>query len=333
MVSSVIRQDCPLTMLKLNAIARCILDEASTPEALHAAMDDFSRLCSRIGGVYPDRSFNAWAGDSFLASGIAINPRAAAHCVTDYRRSVVFLRGLFAALQAGLERFPSRPLRVLYAGCGPYATLLLPLLPCFKAGELEVHLLDIHQRSLDSVQTLLEHFELSAHRVHTVQADASGYQHPQSLHLIVAETMQKSLEQEPQVAVTCNLAPQLCDEGLFLPQQIDVELVLLNEAEQTQDPGNYYPVARVFSLDATAPPNLAPRKVTLPSTPGPGPYRACLLTRIQVFGGYRLSPWESEISLPRPCPEIKPVRSGETFEIGYQPGRYPGFKFTHIASG
>ena len=175
---------------------------------MRAALDEFLNICAQVSGVTPNRSFNAWADDSFLPSGVAINPQAAAHCVTDYRRSVVFMRGLFTGLQCCLARFPGRPLRVLYAGCGPYATLMLPLLPRFKPGQLDVTVLDIHQRSLDSVQNLLRHFDLLAHPVHAVRADASSYRHSQPLHLVVAETMQKSLEQEPQLAVTCNLAPQ-----------------------------------------------------------------------------------------------------------------------------
>jgi hypothetical protein len=320
-------------MSKLRSIARCILDESRTEGELRAALDEFLELCSSIGGVDPDRSFNAWAEDSFLPTGVAINPQAAAHCITDYRRSVVFIRGLYAALQAGLLRFPARPLRVLYAGCGPYATLLLPLLPCFKAEDLEVHLLDIHQRSLDSVQALLEHFELESYRIHTVHTDASSYKHPESLHLIVAETMQKSLEQEPQVAVTCNLAPQLCTRGLFLPEQIDVELGLVNQAETARDPYDYFALASVFSLNPAAAPDLAPVTVTIPTLPGDGPHRAFLFTRIQVFGEHTLPSRDAEISLPRPCPEITPLRSGEKFEISYQPGSYPTFTFINTSLG
>jgi hypothetical protein len=312
---------------------------------LSTALDEFQRICSRIGGVEPDRSFSAWADDRFLASGVAINPGAAAHCVTDYRRTVVFMRGLHAALQAGLLRFPDRPLRVLYAGCGPYATLLLPLLQLFAPTELEVYLLDVHQRSLDCVRALLAHFELGSYRVCTVQADASSYRHPERLHLIVAEAMQKSLEQEPQVAVTCNLAPQLCAKGLFLPRRIDVDLGLVEDTDAAQGPRDYAPLARVFTLDPAAAPDLAPITVTIPSLStlstlptlsglaGNGRYSACLFTRIQVFGHFSLAPWEAEISLPRPCPELSPLCPGETFEICYQPGSYPMFRIARASSG
>ena len=108
-----------------------------------------------MGGILPDRSFNAWAGDALLKDGVAISPAAAAHCVNDTQRSVVFIRAVYAAIKAAQARFAQAPVEILYAGCGPFATLLLPILGRFEPGELTVHLLDIHQRSLDSVGLLI----------------------------------------------------------------------------------------------------------------------------------------------------------------------------------
>ena len=64
--------------MKLKHIADTLLDEASPPAQLQAALNAFVQLCSAVGGVIPDRSFDAWAGDSLLQDGVAISPEAAA---------------------------------------------------------------------------------------------------------------------------------------------------------------------------------------------------------------------------------------------------------------
>ena len=128
--------------MKLKTIAGTLLNEASSPADLRAALNAFAQLCSGVGGVVPDPSFNAWADDSLLKDGVAISPEAAAHCVSDTQRTVVFIRAAYAAITAAKQRFTAGPIEILYAGCGPFATLLLPLLTKLNPGELVVHLLD-----------------------------------------------------------------------------------------------------------------------------------------------------------------------------------------------
>ena len=108
--------------MNIDAICDTILDVSSSPEELRFALDTFTQQCSEISDIQPDPSFDAWAEDSLLDSGVAINPNAAAHCALDYQRSVVFIRGVYAAIKTLKLRFPETPLELLYAGCGPFAT-------------------------------------------------------------------------------------------------------------------------------------------------------------------------------------------------------------------
>ena len=87
--------------MKLKDIADTLLDEASPSAQLQAALNAFVQQCSAVGGVIPDRDFDAWAGDSLLQDGVAISPEAAAHCVHDTQRTVVFIRAAFAAVFSG----------------------------------------------------------------------------------------------------------------------------------------------------------------------------------------------------------------------------------------
>lgn len=343
---------------RLASICNCILEESSSPRALHDALDAFAQMCGDISDIHPDPSFDAWADDALLATGVAINPQAAAHCVSDYRRSVAFIRGVYAAINTLRSRFPGSPLDILYAGCGPFATLLLPLLGKINAGELNVTLLDIHQRSLDSVDLLLREFGLSTPAIRAIRGDACHYRHDKKLHLVIAETMQKSLEQEPQFAVTANLAPQLSADGLFIPQQIEVELSLTDLEYEKKlvgqsreiDPGvreKRHPLATVFTLSPEGAVNqlhkgrynaltknleLNPTTVTIPSLANNARLDAVLFTRITVFEQYRLEDYECEITLPLQCHELAPLAGGEQYRVAYQLGSYPKFTFARLHS-
>jgi hypothetical protein len=327
--------------MKIKTISDTILDETSSPEQLRDALDEFVLLCSEVTNIQPDRSFDAWAEDSLLDNGVAINPQAAAHCALDYQRSVVFIRGVYAAITALRLRFGDAPLEILYAGCGPFATLLLPLLGRFSPGAFNLHLLDVHQRSLDSVDLLLNHFGYSPHAVQTSKGDACSYKHEGKLHLVIAETMQKSLEQEPQFAVTANLAPQLRPMGLFIPQRIEVVLCL-SDLENGAVP---YPLDTVCTLSPerafeqmqlarTKPhqrgPQLEPTIVEIPRMVDIARFGAALFTRICVFEQYWLRDYESQITLPLPCHEILPLVGGERYSVSYQLGSYPRFSFERL---
>ena len=342
--------------MNLDSISNCILDESSSKEALHAALDAFVSLCSDVSGIVPDTSFDAWAEDSLLESGVAVSPQAAAYCALDYQRSIVFMRAVHAALSALKARAGGARVKVLYAGCGPFGTLLLPLLDSFSPGELEITLLDIHQNSLDSVKQLLTHFELHKHVIHYVLEDASHYTHEGKFHLVIAETMQKSLEQEPQFAVTANLASQLLPSGVFIPQSIEVTLCMANlerekellDRSENIDRQLLASVARrcliatVFTLTAESVADrarlaqyraltdgfaLEPTVVEIPMLADAVGFDAVLFTRITVFEHYCLGDYESQITLPSKCHELRRVASGERYRVEYQLGGYPKLHF------
>ncbi len=338
----------------LTVIIDTILNESSSATCLQGALDQFARICSDVSGIVPDSSFDSWADDTFLDGGMAINPQAAAYCIKDYHRSVMFIRGVYAAINVVQERFTDTPVNILYAGCGPFATLLLPLLGKFKSGELDIHLLDIHQESLDSVKQLISYFGFKNHSINLLQEDACSYQHPNTLHLIIAETMQKSLEQEPQLAVTANLAPQLELQGIFIPEKIEVELCLAlweNEKELFKrfnniDPdvlietGKRHSMGTIFTLlpeqaaaqmdgasynKNTSTLELNSQTVQIPSVDSLESYDALMFTRIQVFEQYHLKDYEADLTLPHKCYDLSPLKCGATYRVCYQLGNYPRF--------
>ncbi|MFT6266691.1 MAG: hypothetical protein ACJAWS_002854 [Oleiphilaceae bacterium] len=349
----------PIENNSLAKICNIILDESSSKKSLHRALDDFSQQCSQVTNITPNPTFSAWAKDIFLDQGVAINPEAAAYCIKDYQRSIMFIRGVHAAITEILIHSSNRPVNILYAGCGPFATLLIPLLGKYwhdnlNLSRLNISLLDIHQTSLDSVNLLLNHFKVCTKNISLVHADACTYQHPLMLNLIIAETMQKSLEQEPQFAVTANLAPQLQDGGIFIPEKIVIELCLAqwhverDLAKQNAKINHEsliklkkrFPLGTILNLKpqlaATQLNNaeyqsetnqlaLKPIEIQIPEIPQLNNFDALFLTFIQVFKHYQLNDYESEITLPLKCQALSTLKSGARYNIRYQLGSYPEF--------
>ncbi|KZY29499.1 MULTISPECIES: hypothetical protein [unclassified Oleiphilus] len=329
---------------KLEEITKAILDKSSPYSYKTKALEDYAKVCSDLGGITASPAFDAWASDSYLPQGLAICSEAAAQCTLDHQRSITFIQAVNAAISDTLANSIDQPIKILYAGCGPYATLLLPLLTQFCSDEIEPYFLDIHQESLDSVERLLQAFELTKYSSHLVNANACEYQHPDTLDIIISETMQKSLEHEPQVEITANLADQLKPHGIFIPQSINVSLELKVVKNNSADSANatFYPVARLIDLTpkhavkycAEAKNNSSNAELsfyccsfTLPKQNLSGRHSLFQTTTIQAYKDYILSNGDCDLSLPRPCLEISQLNGEATYEVSYALGGYPKFVF------
>lgn len=343
--------------MTLNDIAKIILEPNSSKKQLEAALDQFAHLSSGISNLEPDPTYTAWSEDTFLSQGVAINPSAAAYCIKDYQRSVMFIRGVHAALKALRARADSATkTNILYAGCGPFATLLLPLLHLFEPDELNIHLLDIHQQSLDSAAKLISSLGLSDYQIQLVQADACTYQTPDLFDLIIVETMQKALEQEPQLAITANLSNQLAKNGIFIPEEITVELCLaqLDDEKEAYDgcghidkerlfrEGKRHRICNLIRLSASSAKALMDQTqnqatseldlgtITIPSINQLNSYQPLLFTRITVFSEHTLDDYESSLTLPSRCVDLEPLMSGANYPASYALGSYPKIQFQAV---
>ena len=211
------------------------------------------------------------------------------------------------------------------------------------------------------MKLLLADFGFCAHAVQTVKANACDYKHTGKLHLVIAEAMQKSLEQEPQFAVTANLAPQLCPTGVFIPQRIDVSMCLADLEQEKELFGQSQKIdsnalekstprylletvctlipEHAFDQMQLAQTNsdglrfeLEPTIVVIPTMADIAGLDAALFTRICVFGRYWLKDYESQITLPLKCHELSPLAGGERYRVSYQLGSYPKFHFERLNS-
>ncbi|WP_435579780.1 hypothetical protein [Gilvibacter sp.] len=159
--------------------------------------------------------------ETFLDGGVALASQFALDCLRDLLRTARFIKGTFQAIKDQLEN--KTQVNLLYAGCGPAAPLVLPLLHKFSAQELRINLLDVTPSSIKAVRNLIESLGLHHYIENYLVTDAITYKGPeQSIDIIVSETMDKGLTREPQVRIMQNLMPLLKKDGAFIPQCIDL---------------------------------------------------------------------------------------------------------------
>jgi hypothetical protein len=249
-----------------------------------------------------------------LDGGIALSSQHALDCLRDPLRTVRFLQGTYLAIRDASFLFPNEKITLLYAGCGPGAPLIIPLLGLFDPSELSITLLDINKSSIDSVNSLIKSLDISSYFEAVILDDAISYQHPksQSLHIVLSETMDKALTKEPQVRITQNLASQLSDGGIFLPESIQVytehsfysnepyfdiykNVLALGPTIETQGLQHLFSITK--SINAEAPFVYTSDAIFIPENFGLFP-DICIFAQIIIYKNAKLSKAESLISNP-----------------------------------
>ena len=347
--------------LWLEEIADELLSHQTEDTRLNAAAGALYSLCSSVTGIN-EYSNHAGGSDGIrLPSGEAICPRDAARCVLDYSRTAKFLRGLYAAILESQKRFPNAAIEILYAGCGPFAPLAIPLTTRFSSAEIKFTLVDVHKRSLDGARRVFQALGKGAFVRDYIQCDAASYKNdaPHVIHIVVVETMQAALEKEPQVAITMNLAPQLCPGGIFLPERIAINCCLcdptqefpalpavVDAADSLSGGGrgrvrvNLGPVLELTAencrnllaasdSDEHCPASLAPKLLNV-SEDVDGEFYLMLLTAITVFDSRTLDDYESGLTCPKILYDMGKMHRGNVIEFEYHLGDKPGFKYRSL---
>lgn len=317
-------------------------------------------LFSAISGIDEGSTHLSDSLNVLLSIGGAISPKDAARCVIDSARTSKFLRGIYAALLEAQRRFPDGPIEILYAGCGPFATLAIPLTTLFSAEHIQFTLLDIHPRSLESARHVFQTLGLDDYVRDYIQSDAASYVHHSKLHMIVTETMQKALSKEPQVAITLNLAPQLCQGGILIPEKVTVNACLYDPRKEflplvtgcdepvsslvtLQAEGARINLGRVFELTAAKACDLVGMRgkdslfaegylpaaaIDIPEQVAEG-LELMLFTSITVFESVVLGEYESGLTHPLWLYDFNRAEGGDKIEFLYSLSSNPGFKW-HI---
>jgi hypothetical protein len=312
------------------------VDDESRLEAAVASLDELFR---ELTGIREDAADARDRTAIALAAGSAISPLDAGRCLLDPRRTAIYLRGVHGAIQEAQQRFPGEVIQVVYAGCGPFAPLCLPLLPLLAGQAVRFTLLDVHARAVECVQAILAALRLEGGNAECLVCDATRYRHPDDrrLHVVVSETMQRALEKEPQVAILMNLAPQLTAGGLMVPERIAVDAVLTDLSREFGGDGvrpqpwsGRVALGPVLELTrervcawaaAGVTSHLPPARIMLPSLVA-AQCSLVLTTSIRTFGAHQLREYDSGLTHPL---MVHGWRAGEEVELTYRLGERPGF--------
>jgi predicted RNA methylase len=242
-------------------------------------------------------------------AGKAIAPKWAAFCLIDMMRTRKFILGIRDAIEERLRINPGKPVTVLYAGTGPFASLLTPLITVFKPVQLQMVLIEINSVSIHYLQKIIHHFGMEEYIIELVQADAVTYSIPgnQQPDIIVSETMNNGLQKEPQVSIVANLLSQCSENTILIPELVRVDVCLMGNI--IDHPEDIILLKTLLDLDAETArcikndpenvPALSPGiNVTIPKSPESKYRQLVLCTFIRVFGQHSLGFNESGLTVP-----------------------------------
>jgi len=340
---------------RLQQLTRLILNSDTPATSLKKEVVELTQILHQNGTFRFDASDNLYDGETYTSEGLALSPAMAAQCAADSARTVVFIRGLHAAIQQALKSTPEGPIRVLYVGSGPYALLATPQMTIFSPEEVQFIVNDIHEPSIISAKSVVGRLGLDQSVTAFSVQDALDYRiaPEHSPDVIVMEVMTAALESEPQVAITRHLIGQ-APKALLVPEVITVDAYWIDVAKEfgpasAKPPSQSVPVSAsrntqrlhlgtVFELSKAAVESwknagsdrLPAMPIKLPDHLSPG-HDALFFTRIQTYGANILNAYESGLTMPRTLPSTQSLDS-TSFQAGgmigfyYQLGSRPGLR-------
>lgn len=316
-----------LFFYKIKELTKNLLICADNFLIMKKSVDQIYSIFSEITGITADNFNNE---QIILPSGKAISPSSAAHCLLEFRRSAIFLRGINKAIQQKLMEPNQDTIRILYAGTGPYATLIIPLLTTHSSNNVKVDFLDINEISLKASLKILDSLGLNGFIDQSYLCDAATFKIEKEYDLVISETMQAALKKEPQVAIMQNLIPQMTSHSIFIPEAITVNAALVSNGHWDGEKGVHSGVItnhlgdlltigkQYYNLKGYR------KKVDLSGTNG-NYNKLMLYTTIRVFENEILKDSDCSLTLPLRVCELDENQTG-TIVFWYEQGELPGFR-------
>ena len=201
---------------------------------LQNAIADLKSLLEKVSGLNQEAPINS--ENIMLPTGKAIGPKWAGMCLEDMPRTYKFIKGIHGAVQKVLAENPKKPVTILYAGTGPFAPLVLPLLTLYQPSELQLIFLEVNTVSIESLKRIIKGFDAYEYIKAIYHCDAANFILPSEFEadILLIECMQHALLREPQVGITYNLLPQLKKNAILIPEEISLHLALVDMDKKTE---------------------------------------------------------------------------------------------------
>ncbi|MDC7997937.1 phytanoyl-CoA dioxygenase [Gilvibacter sediminis] len=209
-----------------------ILEDPQNDQNLHGRLMQIHGLFSeltQVSGMDQEMEMMAAVPSAY---GKALGINHAAQCLLDLRRTSKFLQGMQQAIALAKTRVSGRPVKVFYAGCGPYAPFMTLLTAIYSSEELSFSILEINERSLEAAKKLIQALELEEYLIDAYLADAVTFKVPEAdqYDILFSETLDALLYRECYVPILHNMLPQFNDDIILIPENVSLELSLIKPA-------------------------------------------------------------------------------------------------------
>ncbi|NHN24730.1 hypothetical protein FIA58_003490 [Flavobacterium jejuense] len=282
--------------------------------------------------------------DLYFNNGKAIGTTWAAMCLNDILRTKIFIKSIFKAI-ASLQKKGKKPIHILYAGTGPFATLLLPILATYSPQKVKVTLVEINKESFNNMQQIIKKLGFDGHVVNYENKDATTLKISSKLpiDIIVSETLQCGLVREQQVPITINLLNQVPQNTILIPEMVALDVCLINynafenKTLETIESDYCIVLDRLieinnksndelhYSLNDTTTQVLAEKEITIYPEMVKLYETLMLTTRITVFENEMIQFNESGLTTPIYLDRFSDLKEKKTFKIAYKVDAEPGY--------
>ena len=326
----------------LQQIGKTFLKEQNDYLELTQTVNNYKKIVEELAPININDESNR--DDIYFSNGKALGTAWAAMCLDDFLRTKIFIKGVFKAI-ASLQKKQQKPIHILYAGTGPYATLLLPVLATYSPKDIKVTLVEINKKSFDSMKKIIHKLGFENHVVHFKNEDATTMKLEQTpkIDIILSETLQCGLVKEQQVPITLNLLNQVEKNTILIPEMLALDVCLFNykaftnRTENTKEDTYLLVLDRLIEINNSSnetfkldpDPNitnvLSEKKITFNPNKPEAFDSLVLLTRMTIFGEEKIQLNQSGLTVPITLDLLANHKEEKTFTISYKIDSEPGY--------